>query len=476
MKISKTIGRKFTQNTKKIHSKITQKPLRFFYISLCALVGLIIMGNFLRKPSADVENARKVAQTVDVYSIGGSPRITVTGEVEKSGVIQIVALTSGVVQKINYYEGAQIAKGAVLLRLASNYHGGNAFSAQRQIATVQYQQVRDTYDAQKELIAKQKESASKLDAQSAELRDITNASISETKDLIALNSSIISKLDSNLAVLNADPVGNADLILSTKQIKSQFVAGQNQANSALRQSEYQASDDTEPAELSRLQRDIAIKQLDIQSTMLDVQKEVSRLQVSLAYIAEGMTTPAAPFSGIVQRVFVKVGEVVNPGTPLAIVSQTYDDPITVVAYVDRDIAENISLSEPATITVHDEEISLMPHFVSSDAVANGLYAVYFALPDSFISKVTDKDHAQVQLSLSDKDTVSKKPYIPLDTVHQTATSAYVFIADNGKAKAKKVELGSVFGSLVEVHGLSEEELIIVDRDITEGEAISISQK
>lgn len=483
MKKSNTIGRSFRAKTatlkkkaRLIGKKAQARPLLFFYISLAALVGLIILGNILRKPAAEPKETTKPAQQVEVYSLGVAPQVTVTGEIEKSGVITVVALTQGVVQKINYREGAQVAKGAVLMNLASNYHGGNAMSTQRQLAAVQYQQVLDTYDAQKDLIEQQKKSARTMDEQSDELREITEDSLSETRDLISLNGSIIDKLNDNLEILEADPVTNADLILQTKQSKSQFLSAQSQAKSLLRQSEYQSDDDTEPAELSRIQRDIAVKQLDLQAKMLDVQKEISRLQLSLARITEGMTTPAAPFSGVVQRVFVKEGEVVNPGTPLAIVSQVEDDPITVVAYVSRDIAKKISLTEPAMITIRDEKIAVVPHYVTADAIDTGLYAAFFALPDEYISKVTDKDHARVRLSLSGTDTESTVPYIPLDSIHQTSTSAYVFVVEDGRAKARTVTLGPVFGSLVLVTGLAQTETIILDRSVTEGTQITFVQK
>lgn len=483
MKKSNTIGRNvrdkatlFTTKArllrKKTQTAFNARPLAFFYLSIAVLVGLIVLGNILREPAAEPKETTKAPLNVATYTLGGAPQVTVTGEIEKSGVVTIVALTQGVVQKRNYQEGDPVAKGAVLMNLASNYHGGNAMSTQRQLAGVQYQQVLDTYDAQKDLIEKQKESARKMDAQSGELREITEDSLSETRDLISLNSSIISKLNDNLEILEADPVTNADAILATKQAKSQFLAAQAQSKSALRQSEYQSDNENEPAELSQLQLDIAIKQLDLQAKMLDVQKEVSRLQLSLARITEGMTTPAAPFSGVVQRVFVKVGEVVNPGTPLAIVSQVEDDPITVVAYVSRDIAQKISTTEPALITIRDEKIEVIPHYVTADAIDTGLYAVYFALPDSYISKVTDKDHALVHLNLMSDDPQSTVPYIPLDSIHQTSTSAYVFVVEDGKAKAHNVELGSVFGSLVQVTGLSRQETIILDRTVTEGTEVT----
>jgi len=476
MKNLKTIGRKLARKLNILKKKINEKPLRFFYISLASLVLFIIVGNVLRKPVPAKKEAEKVPQKVEVYTVGASPRINMTGEIEKSGVVTIVSLTSGVVQKINFFEGSTIAKGAVILRLASNYQGGNAFSVQRQLAAVQYQNALDNYESQKDIIAKQKESAQKLDAQSADLRQITRDSLSGTRDLISLNSSIISKLDSNLSTLEADPVTNADLILATKQIKSQFLGIQNQTNSALKQSEYMSADDKKPVELTQLQRDITVKQLDLQEKMLDVQKEVSRLQLSLARISEGMTTPAAPFNGVVQRVFVKVGQVVNPGTPLAIVSQTHDDPLTVVVYVSRSIAQKISTTEPSVVTIGNENISLKPHFVSSDAVETGLYAVYFNLPDQYISKVTDKDHVKVSLALNAEKSTSSIPYIPIDAVHQTSTKAFVFIEKDGKAKAQEVVMGDVFGSLVQVTGLSNNEHVILDRGVTEGTSISTSQQ
>ncbi len=456
------------------------KPLHYFYGSLIAFVVLIILGNILRKPAPEVVQKAPAPQQVEVYRLGGSAHITVTGEVEKSGVVTIVALTPGIVSSVNVREGATVAKGVPLMRLSSNYYGGNSASVQRQLASVQYQNVLDTYESQKNLIAKQKESAEKMDEQSDEMRNLTNDSLSETKNLIDLNSSIIAKMDANLTLLEADPVTNADLILATKQAKSQFLSVQNQVQSGYRQAKYQASGENTPAELSNLQREIALSQLDMQLKMLDVTKEVSRLQVSLARIMEGTMAPASPFRGVVQRVFVKEGQAVNPGTPLAIVSQAVDDPVTVVVYVSRTIAQKISTTETSTLTIHEKTLELKPYFVSADSVTDGLYAVYFDLPESYVSQVTDRDHVSVQLTLqpSTKEgaVTTSELYIPIDAVHQLSDSAYVFVAHNGTAKTKKVTLGSVFGSRIQVSGLSADDVIILNRDVTSGSRIQITHK
>ncbi len=461
------------KNLQKLQKNIAKRPVPAFYLSLVAVVLLIIVGNIIRKPEVVKNSDIKAPQKVSVYSIGDSPKISVIGEVEKSGVVKIVSLTGGVVQNIYTHEGMPVNKWAVLMNISSNYTGGNAQSTQRQLAAVQYQTALDTYDSQKDIIAKQKEIAQKAESQSAQVRDITNQSTDATKDLIALNDSIISSLDSNMTLLQADPVANASLILASKQAKSQFLAAQNQAKAGLRVNEYQSSSDKEPAHIAQLQRDTAIAQLNLQEKMLDVQKEVSRLQLSLARIAEGATAPASPFNGVVQRIFVKVGQAVSPGTPLAIVSQTKDDPITVIAYVSRDIATKINTETPAELVVHGEKITVKPHFVSNDSLEAGLYGVYFNLPDSFISKVTDRDHVMVNLILDGDSQKNAETYIPIDAVHQTSSESFVYVAKDSRAVAKKVIVGTVFGSMVHVEGLNQNDKVILDRNITQASTIEI---
>ena len=86
------------------------------------------------------------------------------------------------------------------------------------------------------------------------------------------------------------------------------------------------------------------------------------------------------------------------------------------------------------------------------------------------------DRAQVQPYFTSENTLTTTPYIPIDAVHQTATSAFVFIEQDGKATAKEVKLGTVFGSLVEVTGLSGQERIILNRDVTMKAQMSLSHK
>lgn len=469
-KITKFLKPKFAS----LKVAFDEKPLLFFYGSLALLVLLIIIQNILSRPQKVKTEEKIQTKNVEVYKVGASPTLQFTGTIEKSGVVKIVALVGGVVQKINFREGANVKKGATIMRLTTNYQGGNLQETQRQLAQTQYKQVLDTYDSQKDIIAKQKEMANRADSQVANLRAITQSSISETENLISLSSQIISSLDTKLATYSLDPTANADLILATKQAKSQFVASQNMNNNALRQAKFQADSESDPNKMSILNRDIATRQLDIQSLVLDNQKELSRLQLSLAKISAGMMSPASPFGAQIQKIFVKEGEQVNPGSPLAIVSQIYDDPITLTVLVSREVSQKISKNVFAHISIRDAKIDLKPAFVSGDAVANGLYAIYFHLPDSFITKVTDQDSANVifDLTANEKNTI----YIPLDGVRQTSSSSFVFVEKNGVATAQKVELGDVIGTLVEVKNLNIDENVILDRNITDGIKIKVVSK
>jgi multidrug efflux pump subunit AcrA (membrane-fusion protein) len=291
-----------------------------------------------------------------------------------------------------------------------------------------------------------------------------------------LNESILSTLDTNLANLDATNVGGANdaLILSTRQIKSQFLAATNGARQGLRNAEYQASGDKPPAQLSNLQKELALKQLDTQEKMLDLNREVSNIQLQIARVGEGAMSPSAPFAGTVQRVLVKKGDVVNPGTLLMVVSENpEDDPITAVAYVSADMARRASRTGKYTIHIDNgTTFTTMPSFISQDVVQGSLYALYFPIPEEYSGKLTEKGTIRIDVPMGYIDTTASVPYVPIDAVYQTKTQSYVFTAEGGVAVSKQVTLGSVSGSYVEiVEGLTDGDEIILDRSVVAGDRV-----
>jgi multidrug efflux pump subunit AcrA (membrane-fusion protein) len=460
---------------RKVPSFIEKSPLVAFFLTLGALLVLIVISSFLRKPAPPAPEPKPAVKVVKVYRIGESPKIRVQAQIEKSGVIQVNSLAAGVVQRLPFKPGDHVSRGDVLAALSTNYQGGNALSTQSQIAATQYQNIVNTLPTQKDLIAKQKDLASKQDENSDDLRDITSQSLDETQSLINLNSDILNTLDRNLNQYEAtNSAGmNDQAILSTKQLKSQFQSANNQLNSQLRTNQYQAAADKPPAEISDLQRDIAIKQLELQEKTLDLNAEISRLQLQLARINEGIMFPASPFAGTVQRIFVKVGQAVNPGTPLAIIAQSAeDDPIVAVAYVSRQIAQNVSPLEPSILYMGETTYDTYPSYITQDAIQGTLYGIYFPVPDNYSRFTTEKGFIYVDLPIGVYDTGSTIPYIPIDAVYQTQDSSYIFVIENGKVVSKKVLLGDVYGSYVQVtSGLGRGDMVILDRNVVAGDLV-----
>lgn len=478
--IPKTIGKIknfFGSQKKKVLKAVDKNPNRSFYVALSILVILIVISNVLGSTQPETTTQTQQAKKVELYTIGKAPRVEVLGKVEKSGVITITALAPGVVSSINRREGSAVRKGETLIGLASNYQGGNASSLQRQLAAAQYKNTNDTYDLQKELIGKQRELAEKGDIQADEMRNIADKSLGETRDLITLNTEIIATLDANIADLEATNVGGAndDLIFSTKSLKSQFLAGNLAAKQGIRMAEYSAAGDTAAAQMSDLGRDLALKQLDFQEKMLDLSKEISGIQLKISQVVEAMMYPAAPFAGVVERVLVKRGQAVNPGTPLAILSgEGKGQTSVVVAYVSAEMARTISKLEESVISISGmESFSAQPTYVSGAPVQGSLYGVYFTIPDEYVDKVSDGSFITIELPVGYFDTATSVPFVPIDAIYQTKEKNYLFVVDGDKAKSLEVELGQVMGSLVEItKGIDSSARVILNRTVISGDMIT----
>lgn len=462
-----------------ILKSIDSHPLLSFYSVLGCMVLLIVLNTMLHKPTQIIAPTEKKSKEVDVFSIGKAPRLSVQAKIEKSGVIKITALTGGVIQKIYKQEGESISKGQWLFWLSSNYQGGTTASISRQMAEKNYAFLNENYDSQKEIIGKNREIAQKVESQSFKLREISAKSIDETKSLISLNQNVISMMDSQLAgleMINVNGSSNS-AILQLKQGKAQVLSGLNQAQSALRSSEYQTNNDNEPGQLAVLQRDVTLKQLDLQERTLSLNKEIALLNVRLSQIQESLMYPVAPFDGVVERVYVKVGQNVTSGTVLATITGMQNTAKAIVS-TSRHIAENISRLEPTHLNGMGIGVDVFPTYVSSEPTDGGLFTIIFAIPDAKTTSFTNDQIVIADLPIGVAQSMSAIPYIPLDSIYQTDSESYVYmtIAEKGvvHAVSKKIELGEVIGDYVEVRkGITAGDKIILDRTIIEGDVLKV---
>ncbi|NTU46656.1 HlyD family efflux transporter periplasmic adaptor subunit [Candidatus Roizmanbacteria bacterium] len=453
---------------------INKKPLVSFFAVLALLFLLIAIGTLLRKPKVVPQNAAPQQKKVAVYQIGSAPRITVQAQVEKTNVVQISAQTGGVVSYLNVSEGMDVSVGTTLVSLASSYAGGNVLSLQRQLAQKQYQNVLDTYDTQKDLIQKNRDIANTSNTNTDSLRDISRKSLDDTKALLSLEQDILSPINQSLdAFVSTNSANqNSDAIYNLKKAKAQLQPAINQLQDTVRQSEYQVNTDNPPTQIVDLQRGITLKQIDIQEKSLDLEKEVTRLQLAVAQVNESTMYPAAPFAGRVERVHVRVGELVNPGQALVTFSGNAKN-FVVVAQVPKDMAASVSRLEKSTIHLGSMTIEMYPTYVSREATDGQNYSVIYAFDPDPEYLVTDNSYVTVEIPIGYPDTGKTIPYVPLDAVHQTQEAAFVYIIEHGKAIAREVTLGTVVGQYVEIkNGLKDGDTIILDRNVVANEAVT----
>ena len=472
---SAPLRRKAQKIKNKIYGAIDKKPLTSFVVILIVLFTLIAASSFIRKPKIKTSETNQPVKEVQIYKLGGAPKITLQAKVEKAGVIDIVAQTPGIVSKINVEEDKQVWRGQNLISLSTNYQGGNTQSISRQIAEAQNKNTGGTYDTQKDLIAKERDLANKVDAQNDDLRDITRKSASDTQSLVDLNNDILNGIDSHLQDLIDTNVGGIHdaVILQTKELKSQFLSANNGAKASLRSSQYSADSEKNQALISNLNRDIAGKQLDLQQKSLDLNKEVSALSLKLSQVMEAQMYPVAPFEGTIEKVHVRLGQSVNPGTSLVTIANP-NQKVTVVVLAPLGISRNISKIEPSYLKINGQRFETKLINISTEATDGSLYSVIFGVPEEAQKSLADKSFVALEVPIGYDVSGNTTPFIPLDSVHQTQEKAFVFVNNNGSVKNQEITLGQVQGSFVEVkEGLLTPTEIILNRNVVAGDKVKI---
>jgi multidrug efflux pump subunit AcrA (membrane-fusion protein) len=300
------------------------------------------------------------------------------------------------------------------------------------------------------------------------LRSIQQKSIQDTKDLISLNESIPATIDTTINTST-----NSAEIQGSQQLKAQLLSGVIQLRGQLRSTEYLENGEKPPAQLSNVQKEMTLKQLELQEKALDLQKEVSRLQVQVSRVQESLLSPSAPYPGVIERIFVRKGQQVNPGTPIATL---YCDQLSVklVAKVSREVAQRVSLGQTSTVVLAGQRVELYPYYVSQVATDEQLYSIQYMLPQEWISAVTDKGTVTIEIPIGFADTAATISYIPLDAVHQLQDQTLAYVVEDGAVVSRQLQLGTVQGRFVEVlSGLLTGDQIILDRNVITGEQVAI---
>jgi membrane fusion protein (multidrug efflux system) len=273
------------------------------------------------------------------------------------------------------------------------------------------------------------------------------------------------------ALIATDPT-NPD-VMTLQGTINQLQGGVNQLKQAERTADYQSSNDNPPAKLANLQKDITLNQLDIQEKSLELNKEVSRLQLSLAYVNEAIMYPASPVAGVVQRVYVHEGQLVTPGMLLATVAAN-EIKATAVLTVPQNIVNVLQQGEPSTLMIDGKKVAVTPYFVSTQATDAQLYSVFYDVPEANQSEVSDGEFVTIFVPVGKPKTSATDPFLPIDAVYQTQDESFVLVAKNGKAEMHQIKVGKIFGNYVEVFsGVNDGDQVILDRNVVAGDKVKV---
>ncbi len=457
------------------------RPFTSFILALVALLALIGIANTINKPQETTKKTEKPLKEVSVFTIGTSPKITAQATIRKSGTISIYAQTAGVVQKVYKKEGDNVSKGTNLVWISNNYAGGTASSLQRQLAQKNYESTRNNYSLNVDTVSKQRELAELNRDNTEELRKISEKSAQETNDLINLNQELLRTVDTGLQQLASNPAPTATESAQINQLKgqqAQLSASINQLRSGERGASYQANPSNPPTSLADAQRDLTLKQLELQERGLLLQLEVSKLNYQIAQVSEGLNYPASPVAGKVERINVTIGQTVAPGDLIAVVT-TGESSAIADAFVSSQTAQRIAKLDPSFLYIGKNTVEVTPAYVSTQPTNGQLYSITYQIPEESVSAVTNQSYIKVEIPVGAPDTTASTPFIPVDAVYQTQDGAFVYLVEKKDnraiAKGRKIELGTITGSFVEVtNGLTKEDQVITDRNILEGDSVKVN--
>ncbi len=454
----------------KIPVFIRRKPFSAFLISLGLLFLLIVLGSTLFKTKVSQLPQVESTKEVNLFTIGQAPSFKASGQVQKEGVIVVMAQTQAVVSQIKVSAGDSLKRGQTLISLSSNYQGGNVPTLMRQLAAKQYQNVKDTFDIQKDIINKQRQLANGNANNTEELRKISVQSNDDTKSLLSLNQDILTVLATDLDNQIKNNAASS-VIQAARVAKAPYQTAVNQLQAQVRATDYSTNTDNSPTKITNLNKDIVLKQLELQEKALVLSKEISQIQLNLAAVNEAIMFPATPCTGTVQKVYVHVGQLVNPGTPLVTIYAPTGS-VSVEAKVPAQIAHSISLIELSSLKIGNETLTATPDFVSSQATDGQLYSVVYHIPDLLKEKLTDKEFIAVDIPISQSSSSTAVVFVPLDSVYQTTSESFVYVKIGEKATSKKVSLGTVLDSDVEIlDGLKDGDQVILNRNVVAGDKV-----
>ena len=462
---------------KNIFGILEKWPVLSLILVLLCFIFLFFLGK-KRETKIVEEIVPNQVKEISIYDFKQS-LITTQALVEKTGYLKIVAQTSGIVNKIYVKEGAILKKNQKILYLSTNYQGSNINVLQKQKSFTNYQFDKDNLEDNKKIINLQKKLIEEKRANYEEIKKIKTNSLNDTNSLLDFNVDLLHKLDDELNKLKENNAGNTNdsIISQLESQKSQLWSGVNQLRSAKYTLDYEVQNDTPVDQLSNLEKELTLNQLALQEKALDLKLKISQIDLRISQVAESLTLPVTPLAGRVEKVFVKIGQAVNAGQVLAIISAV-DNETSLVVYLPAHIAKKININYNGILEINQKEIAILPVFQSSDVVNNDLFAFYYQIPPFYQDQFSYNQVVNLRLPLISAS--SEAVLVPLDSVYQTQGENFVYLvaSSEGQLRAKTVvvQMGQVLGNLVEItNGLNKQSQLILNRNVINNDLVEIQK-
>ncbi|MGB3073588.1 MAG: efflux RND transporter periplasmic adaptor subunit [Candidatus Moraniibacteriota bacterium] len=137
---------------KALFTRLENRPILSFLTVVVILFATIAFAHWLRAPKAEVALPEKMTKTSRIFTVGSDQgRVTVSAQVKKSGITDIVAVAPGVVKTIAVRPGQTVSTGQTLATLTSDYNSGAATLAVEK-ARLQTDFTERTFALDKEII------------------------------------------------------------------------------------------------------------------------------------------------------------------------------------------------------------------------------------------------------------------------------------------------------------------------------------
>ncbi|MBN2307085.1 efflux RND transporter periplasmic adaptor subunit [Candidatus Peregrinibacteria bacterium] len=210
--------------------------------------------------------------------------------------------------------------------------------------------------------------------------------------------------------------------------------------------------------------DSAMRGATIQNSAKDLEISTLSNQLRLAEKSLEDNKIISTIHGSLSELTVEEGDYISPGTRLGKVIR-YEQ-VKVIFYVAQDVADRLTLGHSFTFSVSSSDVHDFLGVVSqitpaADSVNRKIQIEGLVINEGHF--LTPGMLVNLSFDISAATFDPAKIYVPMKAVIFAQNDRYVYVVENGRAERRKIEVGEVYGSWIEVmQGLAKTDELIVE--------------